>query len=118
MNTVLRQAVFAPESLDQVVADDPSLGLVRVYPAGVTAARRRIDVGPPGVGQFDVRASDQAVVGVVPGSARIDLDRLFSRVYDVDVVDDGALCVASIGGHHVDGVIIGLSQRQIGDGHV
>ena len=95
MNAVLGQAIVAPKALDEVVANLPAPGLVRVHAAGVAVA----DVGAPGVGQFDVGASHHAVVGKVRARAvGVDLDGLFGGVNDVDVVDEGARGVCAGGG--------------------
>jgi len=87
-----------------------------VYPAGVAAIS---DVWPPCVGQLDVRAGNKAAVGEVsPVFIRVDFDRLFGGIDDVDVVDEGVLSVPIRGGDHVDRVGVGPLQGQVGDRHI
>jgi hypothetical protein len=111
---MLRQAGVAPEALDLVVADRPALGGVGVHPSGVAVVP---NVGAARAGQLDTGAGHDPVVDEVGAIDGVDLDGLLARVHDVDVVDQGAVRRGARGRRHVDRVIVGLAQGDVGDGH-
>ena len=86
---------------------------MRVDAAGVAVVA---DERSPGVGELDRAALDRAGVGpALPH--RVDLDRLLPGVDDAEIVQHGAGDRSGIAGD-MNGMVVGLAQRQVGDDHV
>ena len=115
VNGVLGKSLCAPKPFYKVVANIPAPGLVSIHAAGITVIP---DLRPPRVGQLDMRAGDDPVIGVVTAGDRVDLDRLLPRVDDMYVIDVSVECVAAIGAHHMDGMVVRLTQCQVGNRHM
>jgi hypothetical protein len=66
-----------------------------------------------------VRAGDEAVVRKVCfGAVQVDLDALLERILHVHVVDGRAKGVRRVRRLHVDGVRVGVHDREIRNRHV
>jgi hypothetical protein len=109
-------AVRAVDVLDDVVADDPGPGLVKIESARVaeeTGGRILFDEVSSRVRQLEVITGSEPEVGVLP-LVLIDLDELLSAVAELEIVE-GHVVAAT---RHVNRVVPDPLQGQVGDSDV